>query len=153
MRRRRLLRLLTALLAIAHTFPAKKHLALFFAAPSLAEAYKGFGALAAVVLYLLPVGLQARGLTFLWHEQRRVVRLLGLALAAIHAVPAFDHVPRLLSSPTWADAWRGVGTTLAVVWFLLPLRRQGAALAALARIANLRHPGLGGESFAVPEHR
>ena len=48
------------LLAFVHAFPAIKHLAAFFTLPSTAEAWKGFGAVLAISLYLLPSTLQAR---------------------------------------------------------------------------------------------
>jgi hypothetical protein len=149
MRRTVVLRLTTFALAIVHAFPACKHLLAFFHGPSLDEAWKGFGAVLAIALYLLPVRVQATALRALWHNHRWLVRVFGTLLAVVHAVPAFDHLPRLIESVTWADAWRGFGSATAVIWFLAPVRVQGRVIIALARLARLRAPGLG----AGPESR
>jgi hypothetical protein len=138
MQRAALLRVLTLTLAFVHTFPARKHLAAFFVAPSLVEAWKGFGALFAIALYLLPVATQARGLTLLWKHRSRALRAAGLALAVGHAVPALDHLPRLIATWTFADAWRGLLSATAVIWFATPLHAQARLLAWLARAARLR---------------
>jgi hypothetical protein len=119
-----LVRLATWTLAIVHSFPARKHLAALIEAPSFDEAWKGIGALIAIVLYLLPVRVQARALTALWRHWRGVLRVGALVLLVVHAVPALDHLPRFLSAGSWHDAWRGIGATLAVLWFLAPLRAQ-----------------------------
>jgi hypothetical protein len=119
-----LLRSATWTLAIAHSFPARNHLAALIEAPSFDEAWKGLGALVAIVLYLLPVRVQARALTALWSNCRGVLRTSALVLVVVHAVPALEHLPRFLSSGSWGDAWRGIGATLAVLWFLAPLRAQ-----------------------------
>ena len=137
MRRATLLRATTMALAFLHTFPARKHLGLFVAAPSLSEGWKGFGALIAIGLYLLPVSVQARGLHALWRRWPIVLRGLGALLAVAHFVPALDHLPRLMASPSWGDAWRGVGSGMAVLWFATPLAAQGRLIAALARFARL----------------
>jgi hypothetical protein len=137
-------------LAFVHTFPARKHLLAFFEKPSLTEAWEGFGALLAIALYLLPVRVQARALTTLWRHHRGVLRACGVLLAIVHAVPAVDHLPRFVESVDWGDAWRGLGSAVAVVWFLAPVTLQGRVLAALARLARL-HPArvpVGGESPA-----
>jgi hypothetical protein len=141
---------MTLALAFVHSFPARKHLLAFFEKPSLAEAWEGFGALLAIVLYLLPVGVLARALTTLWRRHRGVLRACGVLLAVVHAVPAVDHLPRLVESVNWGDAWRGLGSAVAVVWFLSPVTLQGRVVAALARLARLRPPRLpvGGESPA-----
>ncbi len=133
-----LLRLVTLALAFVHTLPARKHLSAFFEQPSLTEAWEGFGALLAIGLYLLPVRVQARALSALWCQHRILLRAFGVLLAVVHAVPAADHVPRFFESATWGDAWRGLGSTIAVAWFLAPLPLQGKALAALARLARMR---------------
>jgi hypothetical protein len=137
MSRTGLLRSATLTLAFVHTFPAHTHLAALLQTPTLADAWKGFGALLAVGLYLLPVGVQARGLAALWRRRRGLLRAGALLLVVVHAVPACDHVPRMLKSCTWADAWRGVGAMLAVAWFLAPLSLQTRAVKALARLARV----------------
>src|SRR5438270_7757503 len=104
MKRSMLLRIGTLVLAYAHTFPASKHLAAFVRSPSISEGWEGFGALAAVCLYLLPVRLQIRILRALW-QRRRLLSAATWALVAVHAVPALDHLPRFVGSPTWADGW------------------------------------------------
>jgi hypothetical protein len=142
MRRTAVLRLLTLTLAFVHTFPARKHLLAFFERPSLQEGWEGFGALVAIALYLLPVRVQARALTFLWREHRGLLRAGGVLLAVAHAVPAYDHLPRFAESLAWGDAWRGLGSALAVVWFLSPVTVQGRVLVALGRLARLRPPSL-----------
>jgi hypothetical protein len=150
MPRTAILRLITLALAFVHTFPARKHLLALFEKPSLAEAWEGFGALFAIALYLLPVRVQARALTALWREHRGLLRIGGVLLAVAHAVPAVDHLPRFVESLTWADAWRGLGSTVAVAWFLAPLTQQRRVIAALARLARLHPPALavGSESSA-----
>ncbi len=122
------IRVLTLGLAFAHALPAQKHLAAFFDAPSLTEAWKGLGAALAVALYLLPPRVQARGLGHLWARRRSALTLAGVLLALIHVVPMVDHLPGVLDHPTWADAWRGGGATVAALWFLLPLPVQKRAL-------------------------
>jgi hypothetical protein len=129
-----LLRIGTLLLAYVHTFPATKHLAAFAHSPSLSEAWKGFGALGAVCLYLLPLRSQVRLLRALW-RRRRVLAALTWVLAATHAVPALDHLPRFLGAPSWGDGWRGIGSALAVAWFLAPVVTQGRVIAAVGRRA------------------
>jgi hypothetical protein len=138
MRRSAVVRTLTLALAFIHTFPARKHVAAFVADPSWSEGWKGFGAVFAIVLYLLPVGVQSRGLAFLWRERRVLLRAAGIALAVVHLVPAIDHVPAFLRAPTWGDAWRGLGSTLAVAWFLAPLRAQARLISFLGEMARLR---------------
>jgi hypothetical protein len=132
-----LLRLMTLALAFVHTFPARKHLVALFERPSLSEAWEGFGALLAVALYLLPVGVQARALKVLWREHRLLLRACGLLLAIAHAVPAADHLPRFVDVPKWSDAWRGFGSAAAIAWFLAPLSLQGRVIAALARLGRV----------------
>jgi hypothetical protein len=130
------LRIATWALAIVHTFPARTHMAAFFEKPSLADAWKGFGGVLAVGLYLLPIGVQARTLTALWRQHRSLLRAGALLLVLVHAVPAFDHLPRWLASGGWGDAWRGVGASLAVAWFLAPPSAQARAVRALAHAAR-----------------
>src|SRR5262245_16292097 len=114
----------TLALAFVHLFPARKHVALFFAAPSLAEAWKGFGALVAVALYLLPPRTQAQLLCAAWSRARPLLVALGWLLATAHLAPALDHLPRFLAEPSWPDAWRGIGASLAATWFVLPIEHQ-----------------------------
>jgi hypothetical protein len=135
------LRLGTLALACVHAFPAQKHLLAFFEKPSLEEAWKGFGALVAIALYLLPVAVQARGLTQLWRGHRVLLRVAGVLLAAVHAVPASDHLPRLAQSFAWGDGWRGLGSAIAVAWFLAPVRLQRKVIVVLARSALVRPEG------------
>jgi hypothetical protein len=137
------LRLTTLALAFVHTFPARKHLLAFFERPSLDEAWEGFGALLAIALYLLPVRIQARGLHALWREHPFLLRAGGVLLAVAHAVPAVDHLPRFVESLAWADAWRGLGSAVAVAWFLAPLTQQRRVIVAFARLAHLHPPHSG----------
>jgi hypothetical protein len=136
MRRNALVRILTLVLAFVHTFPARKHLGAFLQKPSFSDGWEGFGALAAIVLCLLPVGIQIRAIAVLWRKRRAVARAGGVLLAVAHAVPASDHLPRFLESGSWSDAWRGLGSGLAMVWFLAPLSLQARVIAALARVAR-----------------
>jgi hypothetical protein len=132
---------MTLALAFVHTFPARKHLVALFERPSLTEAWEGVGALLAVLLYLLPVRVQARALNVLWREHRLLLRACGLLLAIAHAVPAADHLPRFVEGASWSDAWRGFGSAAAIAWFLAPLSLQGRAitvLAQLGRVSRLR---------------
>jgi hypothetical protein len=138
MRRSAIVRFVTLALAFVHTFPARKHLAAFVVHPSWSEGWEGFGAVVAIALYLLPVRVQSRGLAFLWRERRCLLRVAGVALAVAHLVPAIDHVPALIGAPNWGDAWRGIGSTFAVVWFLAPLRAQAQLISILGQIARLR---------------
>jgi hypothetical protein len=135
MRRTAVLRLLTLALAYLHTYPARRHLSAFFDHPSLDEAWKAFGAVVSIGLYLLPVRVQARALSRLWGEHRGLLRAVGIVLAMAHAVPAADHLPRLAATLTWGDAWRGLGSAIAVAWFLAPLTRQRQIIVALGRLA------------------
>jgi hypothetical protein len=118
-------------LAFVHTFPARGHLTELVAHPSLAEAWKGLGALVATIFYLLPPSTQARALSHLWARRRALVGAMGLLLAAAHAVPAADHLPHLFDHGTFHDAWRGLGSALAVIWFLAPVPLQARALSRL----------------------
>ena len=134
MKRPALLRAVTLALACVHTFPARKHLLAFAHAPSLSEGWKGFGALIAIALYLLPPAAQARALVSLWRDHRVVLRIGTAILAAAHAVPAFDHLPRFFGNGGWADAWRGFGSAIAVAWFAAPVPVQATVVAALGRL-------------------
>jgi hypothetical protein len=119
-------------LAFVHLFPARKHLGLFFETPSVGEAWKGFGAVAAIVFLALPRALQLRLVTTIW-RQRRVATAIGCVLAVVHVVPALDHLPAFLASWTWADAWRGLGALIAVLWFASPLRAQARVIGIVGR--------------------
>jgi hypothetical protein len=140
MRRSVLLRAVTFALAFVHTFPARKHLLAFVANPSWTEGLKGFGAAFAIALYLLPTGVQRRGLAFLWRERRVLLRAAAIALAAVHLVPAVDHVPAFLAAPSWADAWRGFGSAIAVAWLLAPMPMQARLISFLGRVSRLPSP-------------
>ena len=137
MRRSALLRAVTFTLAYAHTFPARKHLAAFADTPSLSEAWKGFGALVAIGLYLLPPEVQAKVLVSSWRRHKNLLRVGTAALAVAHAVPALDHLPRFLDVGGWPDAWRGVGSATAVLWFLTPVQVQAAFVSALGRVLRV----------------
>jgi hypothetical protein len=123
----------TFVLALVHTFPARKHLAAFVDRPSFTEGWEGFGALVAIALYLLPVRTQARALGALWRERRGVLRALTLLLAVVHAVPAADHLPRFVALFDWSDGWRGLGSAAAVLWFLAPAPWQARVLVVSGR--------------------
>jgi hypothetical protein len=127
------LRAATIVLALVHTFPARKHLAAFVDRPSFTEGWEGFGALVAIALYLLPVRTQARALGALWREHRGALRVLTFLLALVHAVPAADHLPRFLALFDWADGWRGLGSAAAVLWFLAPAPWQARVVVASSR--------------------
>jgi hypothetical protein len=133
MRRSTLLRVLTLALAYVHLFPAYGHVGAFLRSPSLADGLKGFGAAAAVALYLLPGRLQARGLSALW-RRRALLGAVAWGLAAVHAVPAVEHLPRFIGAPSWADAWRGIGASLAMMWFVAPTSQQAALIGAIGRL-------------------
>jgi hypothetical protein len=115
-------------LAALHLLPARKHLDLFFADPSLNEAWKGFGAIGAIGLLLLPLAWQLRALAAISRWKWRIVPLGVMAL--VHAVPAADHLPKLFVSFGFGDAWRGIGSILAIAFFVTPLRMR-------TRIASL----------------
>jgi hypothetical protein len=146
MRRTAVLRLLTLALAYLHTYPAYRHLSAFFDQPSLDEAWKGFGAVVSIGLYLLPVRVQARALSRLWRDHRGLLRAVGIVLAMVHAVPAADHLPRLAAALTWGDAWRGLGSAIAVAWFLAPVTQQRQVIVVLARLAFWERHGHGERS-------
>ena len=138
-----MLKIALVALAALHVLPAKKHLALFFAHPGIDEAWKGFGAALAVLFYLAPYRWVARAFGWLWRERRAALRAGGFVLAAVHLVPACDHIPAFVRSPSWGDAWRGVGASAAALWFMAPLpvqvrlfirgRRLDASLALFTR--------------------
>jgi hypothetical protein len=135
MKRSMLVRALALALAFVHTFPARGHIAAFLVRPTLADAGKGFGALAAVILYLLPASWQARGLGVLW-RRRRWLRAVAWSLAVVHMVPLLDHLPRYLDSGDWADAWRGFGACIAVLWFVAPPSQQATVLSTAAALGG-----------------
>src|SRR5262245_6481527 len=89
-----------------------------FASFNASDAWKGIGATIAASMLAFPVRKQARLIGVL-----RRARLLGLAaalLVVVHLVPALDHVPKLIASPNFADAWRGIGSCVAILWFAAP---------------------------------
>src|SRR5581483_1207399 len=149
---RPILRALGFALAAMHLLPAKKHLALFLEHFSFGEAWKGFGAVLAVAVLVAPGPL--------WRSKWR--GLVFGVLAVVHAVPAYDHVPRYLAAGEWADAWRGFGALLALAFFLAPIRiarfsRWGLPLAILIAGCSQRNGAQpdggaddGGASAACP---
>ncbi len=87
-RTRRVASALGLLLAAAHLVPASDHLPACFAAPSWGDAWRGFGATAAMLWFLAPLGLQSRAMAAI-ARPRRVLRLatapvmLAIAAAAL----------------------------------------------------------------------
>lgn len=135
MKRSTLVRVLALTLAFVHTFPARGHLAALLERPTIADGWKGFGALAAVSLYLLPIEWQARGLAALW-RRRRWLRAAAWSLALVHMVPLLDHLPRFFDSGGWSDAWRGFGACIAVLWFVAPPSQQATVLSTVAALGS-----------------
>lgn len=133
-----LLRVVLAVLAVAHVYPARRHLGLFWAEPSVGEAWKGFGPLLAIALFCMPVAWYARGLRALVRRRVWFFAISGVLVAA-HLVPATDHLPAFLAHPSWADGWRGLGSALAAAWFISPLGVQGRIVGALRGDAAARH--------------
>lgn len=127
-----LLGLARAVIAVAHTFPLRRHLGLFAEAPSLGEAWKGFGPLVAIALCFVPVRWYARGVALLRARPWGAFLATTLLILA-HLVPAFDHLPAFARGPSWGDGWRGFGSALAAVWFAAPLSFQGRVVGALRR--------------------
>jgi hypothetical protein len=128
----------TALLAFAHLFPMQKHLTLFAVTPSIAEAWKGFGAAAAIALYVLSPRTQATILSVAWRKARSGLVALGWLLAAAHLVPVLNHLPRFFCEPHWADAWRGFGACAAAAWFIMPLEQQAWCIGHLGALLDAR---------------
>lgn len=134
-------------LGAMHVLPARHHLTDFLAAPSPADAWKGFGAAVAVMFLLLPMGVQARIVRKAWKP-------VLLTIAAAHLVPALDHIPKLLAAPSWADAWRGIGATVAVMWFVLPRAVQLEVvrlLVAKGDVVAFRHVRQGQDASLSPQ--
>lgn len=119
-----LLRVVLSVLAFAHTFPARKHLALLWAEPSLGEAWKGIGPVGAIVLCCMPTAWYARGVALL-RSRARLLFGVTAGVVAAHLVAAVDHLPALVARPSWSDGWRGLGSAVAVVWFIAPTNVQG----------------------------
>jgi hypothetical protein len=127
MNRAPVLSAVTTIAAALHALPASKHLAAFAAAPSLTEAWKGFGAATALALLALPQRLQIRIVAAVWRRRHIGLAVSGM-LVVVHLVPASDHIPKLLAEITFGDLWRGVGSACAVAWFALPLAMQGRVI-------------------------
>jgi hypothetical protein len=110
-------------LALMHLLPVTHHGRELLAAPSLGDAWKTVGASAAVLLLAMPTPwlMKLVGRTL---NRGRTVSVLATLLAIAHVVPAADHLPKLLASPNWGDAWRGIGAALAVTWFASPRALQ-----------------------------
>ncbi len=113
-------------LALLHTLPARHHVADMLARFNAADAWKGIGASVAVALLLVPVRRQARVIALL--RGAHLLVLASLVLVVVHLVPAFDHVPKLLAAPNFADGWRALGSCLAIVWFGAPRDFQLAVM-------------------------
>ncbi len=137
MGRKTYLRGITLALAAMHSLPARHHLADFFAGPNPADAWKGFGALGAIALLVLPQRIQARLATLVWKY-----RLIGVVIAVAHVVPALDHLPKLFAAFTFGDAWKGIGATIAILWFLAPRAVQLAFVRAPQRPVKLAALGV-----------
>jgi hypothetical protein len=73
----------------------------------------------------------------MWQRRRGALRALGVGLAAAHAVPALDHLPRFIGAMSWADGWRGIGASLAVLWFATPLPVQARVIHAIAAFGGV----------------
>ena len=113
-------------LALLHTLPARHHLEEMLASFTLSDAWKGVGAAGAVALLVVPVQRQARVIALL--RRAHLLFLAALVLVVVHLVPALDHVPKFLASPTFADGWRALGSCLAIVWFGAPRDFQLAVM-------------------------
>ncbi len=113
-----------------HVLPARHHLGDFLAHPSLADAWKGFGAVFAMAVLALPTRVHARIAVALWRH-RALGAAVGVGIAVVHAVPAADHLPRVFYALSYGDAWRGVGAAIAIAWFLAPRGAQLAVVRAL----------------------
>ena len=109
-------------LALMHLLPATHHGRDLLAAPTVSDAWKAIGAVLAVGLLAMPAPWLVKlvGRTSRWHTVSIVATLLAIA----HVVPAADHLPKLFASPTWPDAWRGLGAAIAVAWFASPRALQ-----------------------------
>jgi hypothetical protein len=119
-----------------HILPARHHLAQLVVQPSLPDAWKGAGAALAVAFLMLPTRSQAK--LFVLLRGRAFITIAALALVLVHLVPASDHIPRFVSSPSFADGWRAAGTLVAVTWFAAPRTFQFAILRLLGRRIALR---------------
>ncbi len=112
---------LLAGLALLHLLPATHHGRDFIAAANDSDAWKAIGSAAAVLLVAMPtpwlMKLAAR-------VRARYLGVVATLLAVAHVVPAADHLPKLLASPSWADAWRGVLAAVAVAWVASPRALQ-----------------------------
>ncbi len=121
------LRLIALGLAAMHLLPATHHIGDFVRSPSTSDAWKGFGAVFAVIALALPVRFQARIAKTLW-THRAWGMAISLLLVVAHLVPAADHVPKLVTSLAWSDAWRGIGASIAIAWFIAPRAWQVAGI-------------------------
>jgi hypothetical protein len=113
-------------LALLHTLPARHHLQDMVTAFSASDAWKGIGATIAVFLLVIPVRQQARIMAVF--RQAHLLALAALLLVVVHLVPAADHVPKFLAQPNFADAWRAIGSCIAIVWFAAPRQIQLAVM-------------------------
>jgi hypothetical protein len=143
------LRWLTLGLAAMHLLPATHHLGRFFAEPSIADAWKGFGAVGAAAFLSLPTHVQARWLAVLWRRRVRGAAI-AFALAFVHVVPASDHVPRFMHQASFGDGWRAVLTVSAIVWFAAPTALQQAVLRTLGRLGRRSRRPLDAAPLGAP---
>ncbi len=106
--------------ALLHTLPMTHHLHDFFARPNVADAWKGFGALAAVAL----LGSGAVGVGRVVALVRRAgplaLPVARAALVAAHAVPLVDHFPRALATCAFDDVWKAAGALVAIAVLATP---------------------------------
>jgi hypothetical protein len=73
-----------------------------------------------------------------------IVRALTLGLALIHSFPARKHLVAFAASPSWEEGWKGLGATVAIALYLLPVgvQAQGLALLWRKRRSLLRAAGI-----------
>ncbi len=129
-------RVIAVSLAALHVLPARHHLADMFARFNGADAWKGIGAAIAVAFLLLDCRVHSRVIaTF---KKNPPLLPLGAALLVIvHLVPAIDHVPKFFAHVNFADGWRALGASIAIMWFASPRAFQ----LAVVRLLNQRVRG------------
>jgi hypothetical protein len=105
------------------------------AALNVSDAWKGIGAVVAVALFVMPFEAQANLVGIL--KRRQLLVAVALVLVAVHLVPASDHIPKLITSPNFADAWKALGSTVAIMWFVAPRAVHIAVLRVFTRARPL----------------
>lgn len=123
-------------LALLHVLPARHHLADMASRFNLSDAWKGIGAAVAIAVLALPFENQAKVVAFL--KRRKWLGAAALLLVVVHLVPAADHVPKLLAAPSFGDAWKAIGSVLAIAWFLAPRSVHVAVLQVVTRAQGRR---------------